>query len=267
MAVSRSQRAPRRGALFSFLAAALVAGVGGAEALPGCGPARVDLQTRVVHVTDGDTLVLSGGERLRLIGINAPELGHGNAPDQPLAREAHALLLRLLSDGDNRVKLQIGEDRRDRHGRLLAHAYLEDGRSLNAALLAEGLAFAITVPPNLAHQGCYQDSEQAARVAQAGLWSRAQDQVRDSAALKASDTGFAVIRGRVTGTRQTRKSVWIALAGNVQLRIARADLDRFPAGFTDGLPQRLVEARGWLYADRDRLQLRVRHPASLRVIE
>ncbi len=52
-------------------------------------PADLDLRT-VTRVIDGDTLVLDGGERVRLIGVDTPETVHPTAPVEYFGCEASA---------------------------------------------------------------------------------------------------------------------------------------------------------------------------------
>lgn len=97
-------------------------------------------RTRVVHVLDGDTVVLQGGERLRLRGIDAPEVRHGRRPGQFYGQEARAVLRNLLGRAD--VILDRKELGTDRYGRLVGVAQLPDGRNLNILMVAQGAAFA-----------------------------------------------------------------------------------------------------------------------------
>ena len=56
-----------------------------------------DLTSGIVsRVIGGDTLVLETGEKIRLAGINAPELARGNRPAEPLANEAKSVLEGVL---------------------------------------------------------------------------------------------------------------------------------------------------------------------------
>ncbi len=93
-------------------------------------------RARVARIVDGDTLhveVDGRDETVRLFGINAPEVG------QPCADEATARL-RALAAGE--VRLLPDARNRDRYGRLLRYVYARDGLSIDAALVAEGLALA-----------------------------------------------------------------------------------------------------------------------------
>ncbi len=114
------------------LAVHLWEGSGRRGSLPVPPAARSDFSATVVQVIDGDTLRLSGGLRVRLIGVDAPERGH---PLYTAAREG----CRSLAGGRT-VRLTIGEDRPvDDYGRTLALVHAGD-LLINEELLARGLA-------------------------------------------------------------------------------------------------------------------------------
>jgi micrococcal nuclease len=94
----------------------------------------------VRHIVDGDTLVLDSGERVRLLGIDAPELAHDGAPAQYHAAESRQALAGLAAG--HVVRLVPGSGERDRHGRLVAWVFLPgDGPSLNERMVRAGCAF------------------------------------------------------------------------------------------------------------------------------
>ena len=67
---------------------------------------------RVKRVVDGDTLLLDGGTRVRLIGVDTPETKHPNRPVEPLGREAAKFVRRHVQViGDRRRQLQHAFDR------------------------------------------------------------------------------------------------------------------------------------------------------------
>jgi micrococcal nuclease len=66
----------------------------------------------------------------------------------------------------------VGAEPRDRYGRLLAYVYRRrDGAFVNAALVRDGFARTLTIPPNTAHVEELSRLESAARAAGRGLWS------------------------------------------------------------------------------------------------
>ena len=140
----------------------------GALALQGCGPAPGSAASPpspcvVERIADGDTFTCRDGRKVRLIGIDTPELGQG-APGR-LAREA---LVRLAPPGTT-VRLEGDAAPRDRYGRALAHVW-SGSRLINEALVLEGWALLYTVPPNVKYAERLERAQKKARAAGAGLW-------------------------------------------------------------------------------------------------
>ena len=248
------KRASLGGALFAFW---LLVGVAQA-----CDLATPDDQVRVRHVHDGDSLVLEDGRRLRVIGINAPELGRDGAADEPFAIAARDALRRELFRSGQVVGLRYGEQRQDHYGRTLAHVFDPDGRNLGAALLRQGLAMAIIIPPDLWGLDCYPVAEREARAAGRGLWAHPAYQPRESRQLGLRDEGFMLVRGRVERIGRGRNARWINLEGRVALRIPQDNLEYFEQPLEALLGQR-VEVRGWFHLQRNELRATLHHPAAL----
>jgi endonuclease YncB( thermonuclease family) len=216
-------------------------------------------QARVAHVIDGDTLVLADGRRLRLIGIDTPELGREGGTDQPFAVKARKELLDSIGRGRGLVRLLLGIETRDRHGRSLAHVYDASGHNLNEHLLRRGLAAVSSFPPNLRFADCYRQAEAAARRARAGLWRLPPTEAH---ALTPQARGFRRVRGRVHAVGQTGDGLRITLEGGLELRVKGQDQVYFDQDFLKGLPGRSVEVRGWLYRYRGEPRMRLRHPSA-----
>jgi micrococcal nuclease len=120
-------------------------------------------------VVDGDTILLTSGERVRFIGVDTPESVKPGTPVQCYARRASAFTHRLL-DGAA-VRLVYGAERRDRYGRLLAYVYrARDGLFVNAALVRDGYARTLEIAPNTAHAAEFAALASAAKHAGKGLW-------------------------------------------------------------------------------------------------
>ncbi|RMG53784.1 MAG: thermonuclease family protein [Gammaproteobacteria bacterium] len=230
-------------------------------------PHETDARLKVTRVFDGDTVQLEDGRRLRLIGINTPELGHGRGPDEPVARAARDEVERLLGKGDAPLLLEYGEDTYDHYGRLLAHAFLPDGRSLQVLLLRKGLAAAVTVPPNLRHAECYFASEAAARKAKRGVWKVAALGPVKARRLPLDARGFRILRGTVTGVSRQRRATRLSLDGRVDLLIYHDERRNFTQA-PEALKGRRVEVRGWLSGGKGRRpRMRLRHGNNLRVLD
>ena len=98
--------------------------------------------SQVAKVVDGDTLILSNGEKVRLIGVDTPEMAHPLKPVQYFAKEASSFTKKMVEGKE--VRLEFGWQRRDKHERLLAYVYLKDGTLLNAEIIKQGYGFAYT---------------------------------------------------------------------------------------------------------------------------
>jgi micrococcal nuclease len=94
----------------------------------------------VRYVVDGDTIDVVGAGRVRLLGIDAPELGRGVETSEPFAIEAHQRLSALVAQRWVRLESEDRSIRRDDYNRRLAYVLLETGILVNAVLVREGLA-------------------------------------------------------------------------------------------------------------------------------
>lgn len=148
--------------LFAVLAAALAL-VAGASARPIATTYRID------HVTDGDTVVLRNGQRVRLVQIDSPEKFFGL---ECYAREASDAAERLLPEGTQvRLLPEPVTDRIDDFDRLLRYVVRLDGVNVNLRLVAVGAA-----APNFyeGRRGRYAKRLEAlakrARAKKLGLW-------------------------------------------------------------------------------------------------
>ncbi|HYH55038.1 MAG TPA: thermonuclease family protein [Anseongella sp.] len=125
----------------------------------------------VEEVTDGDTFVLKDGEKVRLIGIDAPETPQSyKQRNFHYGIEARDYLEELIES--RRVKLEFDREKRDRYGRLLAYVWLESGLFINAHLIREGYARVVTFPPNVKYHDELIRFEDEARKAKRGLWKK-----------------------------------------------------------------------------------------------
>ncbi len=126
---------------------------------------------RVKWVPDGDSLHMEDGRKVRLMGIDAPEMGRDGAPEQYFARESRDYLRRLV-DG-RPIRLETDGHGTDRYNRVLACAYLSDGRMINEVLVEEGLAFFYPHPgQNKEFQERLLEVQKRAIFSRKGFWPR-----------------------------------------------------------------------------------------------
>src|SRR4051794_37145832 len=138
----------------------------GATAAAGPPPSRVD------HVVDGDTVEVVVGrrhERVRLIGVDTPEVYVERGPPDCYGPDASAFTKRLLPPGTP-VRLERDVVGRDDYGRLLAYVFLADGRMVNELIVDGGNARPLTIPPNVAYAARFVAGAKAAEAAGLGLW-------------------------------------------------------------------------------------------------
>lgn len=127
----------------------------------------------VVRVVDGDTItVLLEGKRemIRLIGINTPETVDPRRPVQCFGKEASDKAKELLTGKRVRLESDPTQQDRDRYGRLLRYAYLEDGTFFNEWMIEEGYAYEYTYNTPYQYQEEFKTAQNDAEGKQKGLW-------------------------------------------------------------------------------------------------
>lgn len=122
-------------------------------------------QVRVTNVVDGDTVDVSprvqGVDRVRLIGVDTPEVG------DPCAQEATAFTGEQLAN--QQVTLEFDEEKIDRYDRALAYVFLRD-ELFNETLVREGYAEVATFPPNVKYEDRFITAQEEAQATGVNLW-------------------------------------------------------------------------------------------------
>ncbi len=122
---------------------------------------------KVSRVIDGDTIVLSDGRHVRLIGIDTPEVTNGNS--DCFGIEAKNYLSKLLTEQQVGLEKDVSET--DKYGRLLRYVYLDD-EFVNNLMVQGGFAKVATYPPDVKYQQRFLESERYARGNNLGLWGK-----------------------------------------------------------------------------------------------
>ena len=128
---------------------------------------------KVVRVVDGDTIVVSPNEKVRLIGVDTPETKHPKKAVECFGKEATQFTRDAVEDKTIRLVLDevnMRSQHKDKYGRTLVYAYLDDGRMLNRELIRQGYAHAYTRFP-FGHLVEFRELEKTARSQSAGLWA------------------------------------------------------------------------------------------------
>lgn len=119
----------------------------------------------VASVIDGDTFDTTDGERIRVLGADAPETGSSG---ECWGQEAYAWL-RDEIDGQS-VELELDLVTKDDYDRTLAYVYLGD-TLVNGEMLREGSGCLLVIPPNDRYAHYLETLEDSARSSGAGLWT------------------------------------------------------------------------------------------------
>jgi micrococcal nuclease len=131
-------------------------------------------QATVVHIVDGDTVdveVNGQRERVRLIGIDTPEVVAPGRPVMCYGREASEHAAALLLGQTVLLEEDRSQDSRDRFGRMLRYLWLPDGRMANLEMIADGFAYEYTFRDAYAYQAIFREAEATARRTARGLWA------------------------------------------------------------------------------------------------
>jgi micrococcal nuclease len=150
-------------------ALALLIGCHAPAATPG--PAGTAL---VEHVVDGDTIdvVIDGREeRVRLLGVDTPEISVDRGPPECFGPEAASFTAGRLPAG-TRVRLERDVVGRDDYGRLLAYVYrTDDGALVNEELVRLGFARPLWIEPNGILRPRIVEAARTAEREALGLWA------------------------------------------------------------------------------------------------
>ena len=163
--------------LWLAVAVVLAVGVGVAVALArrgDDGAASLPPDVGVVEwVIDGDTVDIDIGgreERVRLIGIDTPELHTDAGEPECMAREALEFTASELPAGTE-VRLERDVVGRDDYGRLLAYVYRRaDDVLINELIVTRGHARPLTIAPNDTYSERFVTAARAAEAGNVGLW-------------------------------------------------------------------------------------------------
>jgi micrococcal nuclease len=160
----------------ALFAAVVVIGAVSCGVSPGATERQVPDTVTVTRIIDGDTVEISpsidGIEDVRLIGVDTPEVS-GDCGREPLADAAEDYTARYAGE---RMSLELGEERTDQYGRLLAYLRPQEAGMLNEELVREGLAQVATFPPNVEYEDEFLRAQARAREEGVGIWGLPPDQ-------------------------------------------------------------------------------------------
>jgi endonuclease YncB( thermonuclease family) len=201
------------------------------------------------YVQDGDSLSLDNGHRLRLGQINTTEMASKGRPVQAYAQQGKGQLNQQLQQQDA-IYLQLLPNIKDHYGRWLVKVYNGLGLSAEAFLVAQGLAYVISMDEQGA-QDCLWQQEEQARKQNLGIWQASISRVHEASILTSKQGGFIRMRGVVTDISESKHHWYIGLGGQVAVKVAKDVL--VASYFSINNPGQLqrwvgqtITVRGWL---------------------
>jgi len=256
------------------LAGMILAETGPAAA--GCTLIEPEAST-VAAVVDGETLKLSDGRSVRLIGAKAPmpPLGWRGDDPWPFVAEAKAALESLAAG--KLVELRFGGRRSDRHGHLLAQAFVvEDGERLwlQEAMVAKGLARVYSFADSAACVTELLAHERKARVKRLGIWGISSYRILGATDLKRLGRlihTYQLVEGTIVAVGEGAGRLYLNFAEDWRtdftVSIARKDLPAFSAAGIDleSLAGKRIRVRGTL-AWRNGPVIEASHPEQIELL-
>lgn len=231
---------------------------------------------RVVEITDGDTLILDNSQKVRLIGMQAPKLPLGRIgfDTWPLAPEAKDFLADFTLGED--VQVFYGSTRKDRHGRILGHVFVDGDKKQWAqkAVIANGLARVYSFDDN---RHCLDElyaAERQARVDRKGIWALEYYQIRQADKpnqLVKLAGRYELVEGRVFDVGSSGGRVYLNFGRDwdtdFTVVIQRGALSAFKKADFDPrkLANALIRVRGWV-DDHDGPRIDVTHPEQIEIL-
>ncbi len=186
---------------------------------------------RVTRVIDGDTVEMERLGKVRLIGVNTPEKNR-------CYDDAATRFTRDRLEGQV-VQYEMGEEPKDRYDRALAYLSRE-GEMHNLALLTEGYAKVLTIPPNDKYEERFEQAEREAKKADSGLWDKCdRDAIRARRAAAKRRKEKAEAKRLAAAERRTARRARRAARALDELTQPRGE----PCGITGRCEDELTQPR------------------------
>lgn len=197
---------------------------------------------KVIRVIDGDTLVLLNEQKVRLLGVNAPELGYNGVAHDAGAVTAKRFLKTLVLN--KYVVIEKDMEHKDHYGRTLAHVFLKSGQHINRELLHQGKALLNIHPPNLKYSQRLMEAQSQAESARRGVWLEKDYQLKLAAYIPNERTKkWGRFSSKVEQVNVLKKGTKLWLNKEVYIWIGAKNRRYFsPAAKYQG---QIIEIRGW----------------------
>jgi micrococcal nuclease len=229
-------------------------------------------ETRVVKVVDGDTLTLSNGEKVRLIGVDTPERTHSLKAVRSFAKEAGSFTKKMVEGKE--VRLEFDWQKRDRYKRLLAYVYLKDGTFLNAEIIKQGYGFAYTKFP-FKYSEEFRKYQKEAKENNRGLWSRAGEHAEGLKVVPWMNAHKyynqkVIVEGNIVVTHNSGRACFLNFHKDWKKYftavIFRSDFDKFPEQPELYYKGKRVRVAGVVKKYKGKPEIILKHPCQIEII-
>lgn len=222
----------------------------------------------IIHVYDGDTFRISFDRseiRLRLLGVNAPEIGDPSEEVDLWARLARRFALYHLLR--KQVKLTFEAQKKDRYGRLLAYVWLKNDILFNELIIKHGLArYLETASLSPAIKKRLQQAEEEAKKGKKGIWQTEWPPAIKPEAINPYKGELKAINFYCERVRVERGyTIIYARQSNFQVYISRDRRPFFPQ-LEKIRPGDFVSVYGLIENYREKIQMILFYPRQLRII-
>lgn len=233
----------------------------------------------IVEVVDGDTVILSSGKQVRMVGTQAPKLAlsRKNFIDWPLADLAKQQL-EIIALG-KQVELQYGGLKIDRHHRILAHLFIKDDNDqkiwLQQYMLAQGLARTYSFKDNRSCIDQLLAAENQARADDKNIWSHEYYNIINASDLKMLNKKFGtyqIIQGKLLKFEYKYGQLYFNFGDNYRtdftINVTKRNRMAFAQSNIDfnSLIGTNIRVRGWL-EQRGGPMIEATHPEQLEFLD
>lgn len=158
---------------------------------------------KVVKVIDGDTIDVDiDGKisRIRMIGVNTPEVVDPRKPVECFGREASNKAKELLSGQEVRLKNDNPQDDKDKYDRLLRYVWLKNGLFYNLEIIKQGFAYEYTYDIPYEYQREFKDAQEYAQENKLGLWADGACGLENITSTATASSGACLIKGNISSS-------------------------------------------------------------------
>ncbi len=187
----------------------------------------------ISRVIDGDTIVLNNGYKVRLIGIDAPEIEHENIPAEEFGYESKRFL-KETAEGKRCMLEYEPSETYDKYGRLLAYVFVYN-KLLNSEIIKQGYALVYTRFP-FSKEAEFINLEKEARRKGVGIWKK-ENAEKKKPPISWADAGKHIgerctVEGKIFSAYNSGKACFLNFNKDynhhLTVIIFSADFDRFP---------------------------------------